>query len=1605
MKRSLSLIAVFLAFRGVLFAEHPNDSHGFSADHVYSVHDVDTVNAFNGNMIIRIPIGPEYKVNGLLPYRLSLTYNSHLWHFVDNTSAFDTTDNIVATPPGTDNAGLGWRLSLGKLYDQGDPDSISNTSWVYQSGDGADHQFYDTLTSDASTPTVSPQFTRDSSYIRLTSIDGTTKHVEFPDGTVHTFRQLLRGSWQTSATSHEWFLTSISDASGNTVSIAYSSAGFFSEIWTISDGARSTSVYFRIGLTSDFTSTLDHVDLPAAGGGTLSYSFAIQNLDVTPPSGDTSGRAHITVPVLTAVTPSVGNGYNMTLGGAPAYESSSRLTSGVLTRLVLPTLGAVGWIYDQIRFGRNSAHRSPAIEIPTGVTARTTYDPAGSALGTWTYLRINSAAELCTVDVCGNVNPPCSSGRPRQITVLITDPPTTPDNVQKTTINYFSNYESIDDPNGETCPAPGWVSAEHGLPFTRYAMSNQRFLSSEVRTGFSPSDPAMTTWDGRGQVPTAAGVRLRTTYVTYQLDSDAASVDNPFERNGRLSSTATFYGDHTDQSGDNHCGPTGNDACFTAANYLAFDGFGHFRQTSTDGNLPGTGNYRTSFTNYNAAPTSSSWLLTTFTEQCTADEAGVRTSGMNGCSELPGAFISRMQFDSTGRLIARRTHLQSGGAPDIHDLLATFTYDGNGNLSTEQYYGGDMQALDGTAEFAIPSSSPYAINHALTYSSSGGALLRDTATYGGSGGITVSDETYDQSTGLVTDVRDVSGLLTHYTYDPLGRITGVQPPGVAPATYTYSDASFANSIFTPAKVLADSSSSGLGSIRKEYQYDPFGRLWRQKSLLDDGVTWSIVQSEFDVLGRKSASSMPEKLLVSESSFVPAHTTKYHAYDAFDRATNIEGPDGNATSFVFTGIRSVQRTVNIATTSSGCTPSNPSGCTPATTEEIHDAAGRLYQVTEPSGPTTLSAPVGAPVTTTYTYDSGAHLTGVSTPPQTRTFTYDHRGFLTSEQHPEVGVNGNGLNQYMGYDARGHAHGKLTAAINGILDLRYTYDNSERLTAVTDSGDSLRPLKEYTYWPNDPANNGSGKLQQAIRHNHPVSFPGEVVVTETYTYATPSGRISKRDTLVESVNGSRTTLQTFTQNATYDQLGSLAQIDYPVCGVACTNSPSSVGPAYTRRNGFLTGVAGYASPITYNADGSIFEITHDAAHGIKDTYTPDSSGMGRPGVINFAGATSCTASAAVSGDSSITSGQTATISATFTGGSQAPSSAAPWSITWSDGVTESATHSPWTRNVTPTLTTHYTITSVSDGSCVGSSNGMATVTVQSCNASVVVSGNASITAGQTATIVATLSGGTPPTVSAPWSITWSDGVTESATQSTWTRNVTPLTSTTYSVTSFTAGAGCSGAGTGQASITVTSLPTPAAMTATAITNTTTHTTLTVSLQWSPVQGAAWYQVERATHLLPSADWQTLGGHVTSLSINDPFGSTNPTTYLYRVRAGVTSGGTDASSGPSPIDYATVATNLFSDEPLVPGATTIKGIHIGELRQAIDAVRRAAGLNAAWSSYAAATGPVTASDNITARQRLDEATIALIGHGVAYTGEVPTPNGRIWAIQLQQIRDGVR
>src|SRR5213079_3649265 len=80
--------------------------------------------------------------------------------------------------------------------------------------------------------------------------------------------------------------------------------------------------------------------------------------------------------------------------------------------------------------------------------------------------------------------------------------------------------------------------------------------------------------------------------------------------------------------------------------------------------------------------------------------------------------------------------------------------------------------------------------------------------------------------------------------------------------------------------------------------------------------------------------------------------------------------------------------------------------------------------------------------------------------------------------------------------------------------------------------------------------------------------------------------------------------------------------------------------------------------------------------------------------------------VSGTATICNGTPTTISAVLTG-------TGPWNVTWSDSVVQSAvTVSPATRSVSPSSTTTYTVTALSDANCTaqaGDRTGSAVVTV--------------------------------------------------------------------------------------------------------------------------------------------------------------------------------------------------------------------------------------------------------------------------------------------------------
>ncbi|HEX5221031.1 MAG TPA: immunoglobulin-like domain-containing protein [Verrucomicrobiae bacterium] len=135
-----------------------------------------------------------------------------------------------------------------------------------------------------------------------------------------------------------------------------------------------------------------------------------------------------------------------------------------------------------------------------------------------------------------------------------------------------------------------------------------------------------------------------------------------------------------------------------------------------------------------------------------------------------------------------------------------------------------------------------------------------------------------------------------------------------------------------------------------------------------------------------------------------------------------------------------------------------------------------------------------------------------------------------------------------------------------------------------------------------------------------------------------------------------------------------------GVPVTDATSSTWMTSTLQNGDVVTVV-----VTPSGEICVSPLTA-VSEGITMTVNP------RPTAI-------------VSGTTAICEGSSADLTATLTGNQ-------PWSITWSDGVTESGiTTSPHTRSVSPETNTTYTITAVSDANCSFTGTGSAVITVNS------------------------------------------------------------------------------------------------------------------------------------------------------------------------------------------------------------------------------------------------------------------------------------------------------
>src|ERR1051325_2662813 len=224
-RRNTTLIArpthwgkLFLGLLGAVIcqaaarAQHPNVARGYTPGS-FDLSDIDTVNGFNGNLTIRLPIGKSYPVGGGMgSYSLSLVYNSNIWDHVSAGGNCQGNNNVTDTYAFASpifNSGLGWTVSLGRLSTGivGFVNPPGSTGLTYFAPDGSSHLFYPTLAQPGGGSVADPgySFTNDSSFLRYNQA---SRVIEFPDGLRHQFKS-------------NGLPTTIEDRFGNGLTIEY----------------------------------------------------------------------------------------------------------------------------------------------------------------------------------------------------------------------------------------------------------------------------------------------------------------------------------------------------------------------------------------------------------------------------------------------------------------------------------------------------------------------------------------------------------------------------------------------------------------------------------------------------------------------------------------------------------------------------------------------------------------------------------------------------------------------------------------------------------------------------------------------------------------------------------------------------------------------------------------------------------------------------------------------------------------------------------------------------------------------------------------------------------------------------------------------------------------------------------------------------------------------------------------------------------------------------------------------------------------------------------------------------------------------------------------
>jgi hypothetical protein len=1399
-------------------------------------------------------------------------------------------------------------------------------SAVWSPSDGAEHHFMPTLHTDAGETDDAAEFTRDGTYLRMRetgTVQAPRRVIEFPNGEVHEFAPST-----TSLGSDLWRLVRIGNAfAENFLSIAYTDdpAG---DVWVLTDSyGRTHRVEFAPQLADgEDVQMVDSVevavfnralvDSTSSFPSTATYNFIYTNTEIGRPAwgGDPKSvgtTVRTIVPLLTKIelpAEDAGGRTSFELLHYTATTPSDR--NGLPRRLKLPTQGCIGWKWDNYSKPVPSAIASH-MQYSTGVIRRTLYPrscPADTdsdsvaqsqGIASWIYVPQMRWDDIPAWDA------------PNEMTNTVTDPE------NNFTINYFSVA---------TDAVEGWEPKNYGLPFTERLRRGNRFLSRRsYEAGKLIADPA------------------RSEYVRYERDGGDSLIAAD-QRNVRpaASETVHYRGGETS----------------IVSESSAFDGFGHYRTSRTTGDVS-VPTDRTATTMYNetrgsypgSTPLSfpASWILGTFSY------AKVTENGET--------YRSDYVFDQTTGFLQRRRRRKDTSADPIagsHDVIEVFTPDDRGNVTREEYYGGDRHGTGTGDDHTVPTGDlatmtlPAVANRIAAiqteHAQPNEGLFDTYSEYLEPDNIpftfAVEDYTIDKNTGLPSKSRDTAKLQTLYGYDWAARPTFVRSPGRAATFYTYTRAQYETGLDTRAAVKVEQKDHATETIirtKVRYEFDDLGRLTDEWQTMPAG-TESQRRIVYDKLGRRHQ--------VSELGNITVVTTT--TFDAFGRPTKVTAPDLSAVDFLYAGIGQRTQLSKIATSTTAEQEISRS--------ERYDAFGRLVRVVEKSGPTNLAAPVGNDVTTEYRYDAADRLRrvtmgegGTGKPSQERLFDYDGRGFLRWESHPESGVT-----SYT-YDARGKLLRKIVGAADSLFDLKNEYDLAERLSYVQgrDPETALfRPLKYFQYAAENDVGHGdwkNGKLVWAQRFNYAGELEPDYTVNHSYYYDDPAGRRVRRDTSIFK-EGVSTAMKSIYYGVTYNDLDLVESIDYPMC-TGCGAPP--VDPLREDLHVYsygrlirLEGVVGStANPITYWPNGMRRLMRHE--NGIEDGQEVGT--MVRPTEISFRTYDRCVRPTITNHPKGGTAPTQLSVSLTQTAGLR---------FEWKNAATHQSVGTGQVLDVASvtTATSYYVVVT---NACGIETSQTATVTPSGC----VTPSTGSIVAVRQpdGSFILRPNPITRANPTYEWRVVGNPAVIHSF--ETYPL-AAPAVTTTYSLTIIDA---C-GSVTSNVTIIVPLLI--------ATTLNATWNGSAIAVTWQAVTGAVDYVVQRRA----GAEWSSVGSVATPAFTDTDIVASR--TYAYRVYA--RGNGPDTYSKFSNSDVAT--TKTYSN--VVPN-TLITSAAFDDLLDAVNKVRGAAGWPAVgWGNILAPTDVlpspgerITARHVIACRARMTEALQAVGARPLVYNHADPT------------------